>query len=48
VVASAIEMEYRRVDKAMFALGNCTVRVYAKNHNILRVVDGFGGVLFTI
>ena len=30
------------------ALGNCTVRVYATNHNVLRVVDGFGGVLFTI
>ncbi len=27
---------------------NCTIRVYAKNHNVLRVVDGFGGVLFTI
>jgi Large eukaryotic DNA virus major capsid protein len=30
------------------ARGNCTCRVYAKNHNVLRVVDGFGGVLFTI
>lgn len=27
---------------------NCTIRVYATNHNVLRVVDGFGGVLFTI
>jgi hypothetical protein len=27
---------------------NCTIRVYAHNHNVLRVVDGFGGVLFTI
>jgi hypothetical protein len=27
---------------------NSTIRVYAKNHNVLRVVDGFGGVLFTI
>lgn len=27
---------------------NCTIRVYAKNHNVFRVVDGFGGVLFTI
>ena len=28
--------------------GNCTGRVYATNHNVLRVVDGFGGLLFTI
>lgn len=28
--------------------GNCTARVYAINHNVLRVVDGFGGLLFTI
>jgi hypothetical protein len=27
---------------------NCTIRVYAHNHNVLRVVDGFGGVLFTV
>lgn len=27
---------------------NCTIRVYATNHNVFRVVDGFGGVLFTI
>jgi hypothetical protein len=30
------------------ARGNCTGRVYATNHNVLRVVDGFGGLLFTI
>ena len=30
------------------ARGNCTARVYATNHNVLRVVDGFGGLLFTI
>jgi hypothetical protein len=28
--------------------GDSTVVVYATNHNVLRVVDGFGGVLFTI
>ncbi len=28
--------------------GNCTIRIYATNHNVLRVVDGFGGVLFTV
>jgi hypothetical protein len=28
--------------------GNSTARVYATNHNVLRVVDGFGGLLFTI
>jgi hypothetical protein len=28
--------------------GNCTARVYTTNHNVLRVVDGFGGLLFTI
>jgi hypothetical protein len=27
---------------------NCTIRIYGHNHNVLRVVDGFGGVLFTI
>ena len=27
---------------------NCTIRIYAHNHNVLRVVDGFGGVLFTV
>ena len=30
------------------ARGNGTIRVYALNHNILRVVNGFGGVLFTV
>ena len=30
------------------ARGNCTSRIYATNHNVLRVVDGFGGVLFTV
>ena len=28
--------------------GNCCVRIYATNHNVLRVVEGFGGLLFTI
>ncbi|MGV2435231.1 MAG UNVERIFIED_CONTAM: hypothetical protein LVT10_10415 [Anaerolineae bacterium] len=28
--------------------GNCSTRIYATNHNVLRVVDGFGGLLFTI
>jgi hypothetical protein len=28
--------------------GNCTARVYATNHNVLRIVEGFGGLLFTI
>lgn len=30
------------------ARGDCTIRVYATNHNVFRVVDGFGGLLFTI
>jgi hypothetical protein len=30
------------------ARGNATIRVYATNHNVFRVVNGFGGVLFTI
>ena len=30
------------------ARGNASVVVYATNYNILRVVNGFGGVLFTI
>ena len=30
------------------ARGNCSARVYATHHNVLRVVDGFGGLLFTI
>jgi hypothetical protein len=28
--------------------GNASIRVYASNHNILRVVNGFGGLLFKI
>lgn len=28
--------------------GDCACRIYATNHNVLRVVDGFGGLLFTI
>jgi hypothetical protein len=28
--------------------GTATIRVYATNHNVLRVVNGFGGLLFTI
>ena len=28
--------------------GNCHIRVYALNHNILRVVNGFAGLLFKI
>jgi hypothetical protein len=28
--------------------GNGTIRVYAVNHNVLRIVNGFGGVLFTV
>lgn len=28
--------------------GSANVRVYALNHNILRIVDGFGGLLFKI
>ena len=28
--------------------GPCTIRVYAINYNVFRVVNGFGGVLFTI
>ena len=28
--------------------GNCSTRIYATNHNVLRVVDGYGGVMFTI
>jgi hypothetical protein len=30
------------------ARGNCVTRIYATNHNVLRIVDGFGGLLFTI
>jgi hypothetical protein len=28
--------------------GNAHIRVYATNHNILRIVNGFGGLLFKI
>jgi hypothetical protein len=28
--------------------GNMYTRVYATNHNVLRIVNGFGGLLFTI
>jgi hypothetical protein len=28
--------------------GTLHARVYAKNHNVFRIADGFGGVLFTI
>jgi Major capsid protein N-terminus/Large eukaryotic DNA virus major capsid protein len=28
--------------------GSCTIRIYATNYNVFRVVNGFGGVLFTI
>ncbi len=28
--------------------GPCTIRVYAINYNVFRVINGFGGVLFTI
>jgi len=28
--------------------GGCTIRVYALNYNVFRVINGFGGVLFTI
>lgn len=30
------------------ARGNAVARVYATNHNILRIINGFGGLLFTI
>jgi hypothetical protein len=30
------------------AVGNATIRIYATNYNVFRVVNGFGGVLFTI
>jgi hypothetical protein len=30
------------------ARGSANVRVYTLNHNVLRVVDGFGGLLFRI
>jgi hypothetical protein len=28
--------------------GNAIARVYATNHNVLRIINGFGGLLFTI
>jgi len=28
--------------------GNCTIRIYGLNYNVFRVVNGYGGVLFTI
>jgi hypothetical protein len=28
--------------------GNCSIRVYATNYNVFRVVNGYGGLLFTI
>jgi hypothetical protein len=30
------------------SIGTLHTRVYATNHNVLRIADGFGGVLFTI
>ncbi len=30
------------------ARGKSNARIYALNHNVLRVVDGFGGLLFRI
>ncbi len=30
------------------ARGNANARIYALNHNILRIVDGFGGILFRV
>jgi len=29
-------------------IGNCHTVVYATNHNVLRVIDGFGGLLFKV
>jgi len=28
--------------------GNCSIKVYAHNYNVFRVINGFGGLLFTI
>ena len=28
--------------------GACNIRIYALNHNVLRIVDGFGGLLFRV
>ena len=30
------------------ARGNCHVVVYGHNYNVFRVINGFGGLLFTI
>jgi len=30
------------------ARGNAHVTVYATNHNVFRVVNGFGGLVFTV
>ena len=30
------------------ARGNCNIRIYAHNYNVFRVINGFGGLLFTI
>ena len=30
------------------ARGTASVRIYALNHNVLRIVDGFGGILFRV
>ena len=36
------------IDSTLRNLGTLHTRVYAINHNVFRVADGFGGVLFTI
>ena len=36
------------INPALRNLGTLHTRVYAINHNVFRVADGFGGVLFTI
>jgi hypothetical protein len=28
--------------------GNASIRIYTTNHNVLRVVDGFAGLVFKI
>jgi hypothetical protein len=30
------------------SIGTLHTRIYGINHNVLRIADGFGGVLFTI
>jgi hypothetical protein len=30
------------------ARGSAAARIYAINHNVLRIVDGFGGLLFRV